>query len=145
MKSNRRTAALGAVAGLALLAIACGKDKTTPTTPTQTPVAPTTSEHYRSTIGIGGSGFYSFSVSQYGTVNVTLNTVSGVDDPAVPIGLSVGGPLGFGCNAATAVTTSAGSDPQLTTVFVVGVYCVRVYDVGNLTGPATFDVTIAYP
>src|SRR5258706_15828149 len=104
MKYSRKTAALSAVAGLALLATACGKDNATSTTPTPTPADPTVSEHYVRTIGVGGSAFYSFSVSKYGTVNITLNVVSGADDPAVQVGLGLGTPSGFGCSATTAVT-----------------------------------------
>ena len=145
MKFFGKTAALGAAAGLALLAIACGKDNPTSTTPTQTPAAPTITERYIATINVGGSGFYSFSVSQYGTVNVTLNVVSGADDPTVQLGLGLGQPSGFGCNTPTTITAAAGTDPQVTGAYAIGVYCARVYDVGNLTGPATFDVTIAHP
>jgi hypothetical protein len=145
MRFSRKPAALCAAAGLALLATACGNKSNSPTTPTKTPAAPTTSERYVATIGVGGSTFYSFPVSQYGTVNVTLTAVSGFDDSSVAIGLGLGVPSGFGCPASTTATASAGSSPQLTNVFEAGVYCVRVYDTGNLNGPLTFDVTIAHP
>ena len=145
MKSRRKTAALGAAAGLALLVTACGNKSNTPTTPSRTPAAPTTTERYVATMGVGGSSFYSFSVSQYGTVNVTLTAVSGFDDPSVAIGLGLGVPTGFGCSPTTTATASAGSTPQITNVYEIGVYCVRVYDLGNLNGPLTFDVTIAHP
>jgi hypothetical protein len=39
----------------------------------------------------------------------------------------------------------AGSTPQLTVTEQPGSYCVSVYDVGNLTGNATFTVTVAHP
>lgn len=145
MKAFAKTAALGAAVGIALLAIACGNDSTTSTTPTPTPAAPTATEHYVGTIGVGGSGFYSFTVSQYGTVNVTLTSVSGIDDPAVTLGLGLSVPSGFGCANGSTVTTTSGSDPQLTGTYEAGIYCARVYDVGNLTGSATFDVSIAHP
>jgi hypothetical protein len=146
MNSSRKTAALCAAAGLALLVTACGNDSNTTTTPTQTPAAPTTSERYVATIAVGGSGFFSFLVSQYGTVNVTLNAVSGLDDPSVGLGLSLGVPSGFGCSATSTVTASAGvATPQLTGTYPIGVYCVRIADAGNLTAPMTFDLTIAHP
>ena len=144
MKPRGKTAALCAAAGLALLTTACGKNNS-PTTPTRTPASPTASERYVATMGVGASSFYSFSVAQYGTVNVTLTAVSGFDDPSVAIGLGLGVPSGFGCTASTNVTASAGSTPQITNVYEVGVYCLRVYDAGNLNGPLTFDVTIAHP
>jgi hypothetical protein len=145
MKSSGKRAALCAAAGLALLVSACGNNSNSPTTPTRTPAAPTKTERYVATMGVGSSSFYSFSVSQYGTVNVTLTAVSGFDDPSVGIGLGLGVPSGFGCTPSTTVTASAGSTPQITNVFEIGVYCLRVYDVGNLNGPLTFDVTIAHP
>ncbi len=55
MKFSRKTAALCAAAGLALLATACGNNSNSPTTPTRTPAAPTVSERYVSTMGVGGS------------------------------------------------------------------------------------------
>jgi hypothetical protein len=144
MKSSGKTVALCAAAGLALFTTACGKNNS-PTTPTRTPASPTTSERYVSTMGVGGSAFYSFSVSQYGTVNLTLTAVSGADDSSVAIGLGLGVPSGFGCSATTTATASAGTTPQVTNTYEAGVYCLRVYDVGNLTGPLTFDVTVAHP
>jgi len=145
MKSIGKTAARCAAAGLALLLTACGNKSNSPTTPTRSPAAPTASERYVATIGVGGSTFYSFSVAQYGTVNVTLTAVSGFDDPTVAIGLGLGVPAAFGCTASTTATASAGSAPQVTNVYEIGVYCLRVYDVGNLNGPLTFDATIAHP
>ena len=132
--------------GFLALSAACGDNSTSssPTTPTQTPANPTITERYVGTLPVGGSGFYSFSVSQYGTVNVTLNSLS-VDDASVTVGMGLGSPVGFGCNTATTVTTGPGSAAQLTGPYQVGVYCVRVYDVGTLTGPTTFDVSIAHP
>ena len=145
MKFVGKSAALGAAAGLTLLVAACGSSNNSPTTPSRTPAAPTASERYVATMAVGGSGFYAFSVGQYGTVNVTLTAVSGFDDPTVSIGLGLGVPSGFGCTASTTATASAGSTPQITNVYEAGVYCLRVYDVGNLNGPLTFDVTIDHP
>ena len=145
MRPVVRISALAAVLAFVGLTIACGKNNNSTTTPTKTPAAPTSSERYVATMGIGSSSFYSFAVAQYGTVNVTLTAVSGFDDPSVAIGLGLGVPAGFGCTASTTATASAGSSPQLTTTYEAGVYCLRVYDVGNLNGPLTFDVTIAHP
>ena len=144
MRPRRKTVALCAAAGLALFVTACGKSNS-PSTPTRTPAAASKSERYVATMGVGGSSFYSFAVNDYGTVNVTLTAVSGVDDPSVAIGLGLGVPSGFGCAPSSATTTAAGSTPQITNTYEVGVYCLRVYDVGNLTGPLTFDVTVAHP
>ena len=138
-----RITALCAIVGLVFLVSACGDDDT-PTSPTPTPAAPTTTEHYIGTLGVGASGFYSFSVSQYGTVNVTLSLTPVVDDPAVMVALGLGTPSRFDCSA-NAITTAAGPTPQISGAYNPGIYCVRLADAGNLTGPARFDIAIAHP
>jgi ABC-type glycerol-3-phosphate transport system substrate-binding protein len=140
-----------AVFGLALIAAACSNDTTTPsstssTTTTTTPVTtPTASETFASTLAIGGAAFYSFNIAENGTVNVTLNSVGGTGVPAtVQLGLGIGTPAGVDCSTTSTVTAGAGTAPQLTGTFGPGLFCVRVYDVGNLAAPATFRVTIAH-
>jgi len=59
---------------------ACSKNdnaSSVSTAPTPTPVAPATNDEFDATVPVGGSAFYSFSVSQYGTVNITLTSVGG--------------------------------------------------------------------
>jgi hypothetical protein len=138
-----------AMFGLLLLASACSKDSTTPTTPTTpatTPVTtPTTSENFTSTVTVGGAAFYSFNIDANGTVNVTLNSVSGTGVPAtVQLGIGIGTPAGVDCTVTTSVTAAAGTAAQLTGTFGPGLFCVRIYDVGNLFGPAAFRATIAH-
>lgn len=144
MTFSGKTAARCAAAALALCAVACGDKNASSTSPTVTPAAPTVTERYVGTLSVGGSGFYSFSVPQYGTVNATLTSVTGASESAV-LGLGLGVPSGFGCSTRTTTSTGPGADAQVTDTYDPGIYCVRVYDVGNLTGSATFDVTIAHP
>ena len=139
-----------AVCGLALLAAACSHDTATPSTPsstsTTTPVTtPTTSETFAATVDPGGAAFYSFNIAANGTVNVTLNGVGGTGVPStVQLGLGIGTPAGVDCSTTSTVTAGAGPGPQLTGTFGPGLFCVRVYDVGNLAGTAAFRVTIAH-
>jgi hypothetical protein len=138
---------------LASLAIAACGSKETPTSPTDsttssatTAASPTFSEDFAGTVDADGSNFYSFSVTQYGTVNVTLTSVGGTYVPAgLQLGLGLGTPSGTDCSTTQTITTRSGSSPQLTGTYQAGVYCVRVYDVGNVFGAANFAVTIAYP
>jgi ABC-type glycerol-3-phosphate transport system substrate-binding protein len=143
-----------AALGLTLLAAACSHDTTTPSstssttssTTTTTPVTtPTTSEPFASTLAVGGAAVYSFNIAANGTVNVTLNAVGGTGVPAtVQLGLGIGTPAGVDCSTTSTVTAAAGASPQLTGTFGPGLFCVRVYDVGNLPAPAAFRVTIAH-
>ena len=136
------------VLGLALSAAACSNSSTTApstTTTTTTPAAPTMTETFRGTLTVGGTSFYSFSVGQYGTVNVTLNSVTGpFIPPTVFVSLALGTPSGAVCSGTT-TQAQAGSSPQITGSYNPGVFCVAIADLGNLFGPAAFTITIAHP
>lgn len=142
------------VCGLALTAASCGEPAlTSPTSPTTTSTttttvaaAPTFSETFVGTVPVGGSSFYSFTVTVYGTVNVTLSSVQGPFVPAtVMLGLGLGTPNAEDCRTTSSVTTASSAAVHVTQVLNPGIYCVRVHDVGNLFGPASVNVTIAYP
>lgn len=137
---------------LALPLSACG-DSDTPTSPTDTTtttptaVEPTTSESFTGRIGVNGAAFYSFEVTQYGTVNLTLQNVGGVTGvpESVWVGLGIGVPDGTDCSTTTSTNTQAGGGPHVSSVLAAGTYCARIYDVGNLAAPTPFDVLIAHP
>ena len=72
-------------------------------------------------------------------------TGSGVPS-TVQLGLGIGQPSGIDCAATTTVTAgTTAAAPQTTGTFGPGAFCVRVYDVGNLFAPASFNITIAHP
>jgi len=144
---KRRLKVLVAAAlGAASFAAACSNSNPAPT-PTPTPASPTVTESFVGTLPVGGNKFYSFKIAQYGTVQVSLVSVSGAGVPTtVTLGLGVGTPAGTSCSTTTTINaTTTDTLPQLTTTLDVGVYCAAIYDPGNLTGPASFSVTIAHP
>jgi hypothetical protein len=104
------------------------------------------SEQFTAVVAVGGSRFYSFTTSTYGTINATLDSVSGDFVPAtVMVNLGIGQPSGTDCLTTTSLNTASGSSVQVTGAFEAGVYCVKVTDIGNLYGPAAATVTVAYP
>ena len=115
--------------------------------PASTPLAPPSiTETWSGTLAVGGSRFYSFSVGLNGTVNVTLTSlVENGQDSTTQVGLALGYPAGTGCTANTSVTNAPGADPQITNTYLPGVYCVKIADAGNLSGPAVFNLVIAHP
>ena len=134
---------------IALLASACDKTET-PTsstdTTTTTVASPTITEEFVGTVPVGGTRFYSFTVVENGTVNVTLTSVGGTGVPStVWMGLGIGTPSGEDCPTTSTVNGPSGSTPQVTGTFVPGIYCAAVVDIGNLAAPATFAATIAHP
>jgi hypothetical protein len=145
-----RAAACSIVAAL-LLAPGCSDDGTTPTSPTSTTTTTTIAEAsntelFEDTVGVGGSAFYSFTVQQQGTVNLTLTSVSGVFVPAtVMMGIGLGVPGGTDCATTTTTNTASGSTPQVTGTYDAGIYCAKIWDLGNLYAPARFSLAIAHP
>jgi hypothetical protein len=139
------------VLAIAIWCAACGNDS--PTTPsststdtTQTAASPTTTEEFNSTVPVGGSKFYSFTTTTYGTIQITLASVGGSFVPStVMLGVGLGQPSGTDCVTTATVNTAAGTSPQVTGAYAAGVYCAKVTDIGNLFAPASFTATIAYP
>lgn len=85
-------------------------------------------------------------VTQYGTVNISLTSVTGQFVPStVTIGLGLGTRAAETCSTTSPISTQAGASPQLTGTYNPGVYCVVVRDVGNLFSAARFSITVAYP
>jgi hypothetical protein len=121
------------VFGLVLLCTACGSS-TSPSPITVT---------FASTLAVRGTASQSFTVTTAGTVSITLATLAS----AVEVGLGLGNPRadGSGCLLFMSLNTVAGATAQITSSAQPGPYCVEIYDVGNLTGPTVFSVTIAHP
>lgn len=131
-----------------LLAASCSKNDTSPSTTssTVTVAPPSVTETWQNTLAVGGSRFYSFPVSLNGTVNVTLAKLTeGGQDSEAAVGLALGFPAGTGCTANTSVTATVGTDPQVTNTYAPGIYCVKISDAGNLSGPAEFRILVAHP
>jgi len=144
---------VGLLALVALGVSACADKSSTPTSPTTTTTtttttvaSPTTTELFSGRVNVGGTAFYAFSVVENGTVNVNLADVGGSNVPStVWLGLGIGTPSGEDCATSTTTNTAAGTATQLTGTYAPGVYCVRVWDIGNLVAVAAFNVTIAHP
>jgi len=139
-----------ALAAALLTVSACNKDDspTAPTTTDTTPVvaSPIYFEDFTGTLPVSGEAFYSFTVTQYGTINVTLAGVGGTYVPStVMVSLGIGTPTAETCATTTAITTASGAGPQLTGSYQPGVYCAKIVDIGNLFAPAQFTISIAYP
>jgi hypothetical protein len=131
---------------LAMTAAGCGSDSpTSPTTPAATVAPATLSQTYSGMLPIGGARFYSFTVVQNGTVNLTLTSLGQAIPADVGVELSLGKPAGTGCTPTTSVTVTVESPaPHITGTFTPGVYCARVVDTGNLPSAASFVVAIEH-
>jgi hypothetical protein len=145
------------IVALALAAVmasaGCGDDDsptapstTTPTTPTTT-AEPSISEEFTGSLPVGGVRYYSFDVTTFGTVNITLDRVGGVagGTATIWVGVGVGVPEATDCSTTTSISAQASGGPHISTTLAAGTYCARIYDIGNLAAAAPFAVTIAHP
>jgi hypothetical protein len=109
------------------------------------PEDPTTAT-FESTVAAGGSTSRSFSASQAGVVRLTLERTGPPDNTVV--GLGVGIVRGNNtCGLSRQLTVAPGSSPQLEVAIDAGLYCVRVFDVGNIVPDTTlpFVLRIDHP
>jgi hypothetical protein len=130
----------------ALVSAGCG-DSSQSTTAPSTTTPSTATELFVGALAPMGSGFYSFTVSQAGTVGITLVSVtsgSRVPVPAAVVGLGFGVPSGTGCGTTTSLNTTAALSAQITNSSAAGIYCVEIHDLGNLTDAVTFVIRIVH-
>ncbi len=138
---RRLTGSVVLVLSLALAGAGCDpKTTTTPTTPT-VPTAPTT-ESFTGTITVNGAVTFSF-ISLAGYVTATIKTLT--PDTDLKIGLALGTWNGVTCQVVLA-NDAAGQAISVTgAVASASALCVRIYDVGTLTQPNSFEITVVHP
>lgn len=127
---------------LPCLMAACSDSPTAPddTAADTATVSPTV---FEGTIGQNESKFYSFTVSQSGSVTAyvaSLTLVGHREALAVPVRIGVGRPQGEGCAVTESMETSPALVTQLTTTLGTGIYCMNVSDMGALPGEAVFVI-----
>jgi hypothetical protein len=131
------------IALLAISLIAAGCGTTTTTSPTPTQDTATLLGEFSSQLIPGGSASREFDVTTAGAIAVTLKSTT----PAgTMIGLGVGIPRSNGsCALSAAIDTTAGATAQLSMAAAAGPHCARVYDLGTLTAPLRFTISISRP
>jgi hypothetical protein len=123
-----------------LCAPACG-DNTIPVTPTTPGV--TTTETFADTLTINGARTHQFTTTSRGPVTARLTSVG--PDSTTIIGVSLGTWNGIACQIWLAKDETMQGVELLGQVTAVGNLCLRVYDVGRLTAPATYSVDVTHP
>ena len=120
----------------------------TPNNPATAPTVVSVSTFvFTGTLTVGGQKFYSFTVSNGGTIQAMLASLT-ADNTAVPtarVQFAIGTPAGTGCRATTAITTAPALVPQLSLNLSEGIYCVSVTDTGTLTRDMNFAIRVMHP
>jgi hypothetical protein len=78
-----------------------------------------------------------------GQFTATLTAV--LPDPAIAVGLSLGTWNGNSCAVVIDKSSAVQGDLVIGTVTGIGELCVRIYDVGLLVEPITYDITVVHP
>jgi hypothetical protein len=126
---------------LALLcAAACEQGSTMTELPRPT-TPPTKVVPFSGTLQPQGRDTHTFTVAQEGYVEVTLLGLGAAAGTAV--GLGIGTPGVAECVVIRSVTTVAGTAAQIVGTGLPGTLCVTIFDVGNLTAPAIYSITVA--
>jgi hypothetical protein len=126
---------------LALSAAACDSDN--PITPITPSLPNTVTDTFGGTLNQNGGESYPFSTSSSGGVTATLSTLA--PDSALEVGLSLGTWNGSACYIVIAKDKATQSSSVLGQATSSGSLCVRIYDVGNVTDPITFEIQVVHP
>jgi hypothetical protein len=125
---------------LALGASACGSDVvTTPTTPTPT----TVTETFSGTLTQNGGVTHGFTAATAGTITASVTTIS--PDSTVVIGFSLGTLSANACQISLANDRATQGTVVVGTLGAAGILCVRIYDVGNLVQPESYEIQVIHP
>ena len=148
-RANNRTRrwrlSLAAAIGLLCIVVlesGCGLFSSDTTSPSD---ATKVTETFSGTLAAQVSSVFVFSVTLSGPIAVTLTSMS--PTTTVPVGLGIGiSTVGATTCTATSSTPTAiaGSSPQITIDGQSGAYCVDIHNVGNVTTPSTFTITIVH-
>ena len=124
---------------LAAAAAACSEGTTTTPTPITPPVLTDT---YSGTLNTNGAASYTFTTSQSGDVQATLTALA--PNSALLVGLSLGTWNGTSCQIVLANDKATQFSRIVGTASSAGSFCVRIYDVGNVIDPATYEIQVAH-
>jgi len=131
---NRATVIL-----LTALAAACGDDTPTTSPTTSTPTAIT--ETFEGTLTVNCATTYPFVVVQAGLASAVLTTL--LPDGAT-VGVSLGTWNGQSCQVILANDSATQNASVVGEARSAGNFCVRIHDVGKLTTPADYLLTVTH-
>jgi hypothetical protein len=143
LRSIRRPVlACAAVAALTAAACDSGDTPTNPSDPGTTPS--TVTETFSGSVTVNGSLSFTFITGGSGAVTATLTAVT--PDEASVLGLSLGVWTGSTCQVVVANDNASKGVPVSGNVSQGNAtLCARVADVGKLTAPAGFEITVVHP
>ena len=126
----------------ALSTWACDDDRT-PTTPTDPSAPAIVTETFVDTLNPNGGRSHSFSTEASGIVTATLISIA--PDSTTRVGLAIGTWNGLACKIEIANDNAAQGITVTGSASALGSFCVRIYDIGQLTGNITYEIRLTHP
>jgi hypothetical protein len=131
---------LAAIVAAALAAAACGNNSTTTPTPiTPDPVTDT----FNGTVTVNGASNFPFSVSSAGLITVTLTSLAG-DGTVVGLSLGTWTAATSSCSAIISNDTAVQGSILTGQATSIGNLCARVFDVGRISEPQDYQLTVVH-
>ena len=90
-----------------------------------------------------GAATSNFTATTGGTVTATLTTVA--PDATIAVGLSLGTWTGSACQVVIANDNALQGAIMTGTVTSAASLCVRIYDIGKVTAPVNYTITVVRP
>lgn len=137
---SARPLAVAAALSLAVSAAGCGNSQLqTPTTTTPT----TFTEVFSGTITPNGASSHPFISQGSGTAQATLTAMA--PDATTTVGFLMGTWSGTACQLVIANDKAMLGSTITGIVGGAGQLCVRIYDVGTVSSPQTYELTVVHP
>jgi hypothetical protein len=130
------------LAPLLLGTLACGDDETTPTTDPTPARQQITEPPFEGTLTVNGARTHPFTATGSGEIRVTLTALS--PDSTARVGVSLGIFNATQCQIVIANDSATQGAIVLGNAGAAGNFCVRVHDVGQLTAPTDYSVTVVH-
>ena len=125
----------------ALLLASCDQGGTT-TEMTRPTTAPASLSSFNGTLKLLATDTYVFTVAHDGYVEITLVGLAAPTGTEVELGVGTPSTIGT-CAPDHTVVTGAGPTAQIVGTGLAGRLCVSIKDVGKLTDPALYTITVA--
>jgi len=128
-------------------AAACNNSSDSSTTPTS-PTIPLTSQTFTGTIAVGGaSSNTNFVVAQNGEVDITITSMGPPSNIIMGIAIGIPSTTDTSCVAPVSATDPhvQASTTPLVGSLTAGTYCVRLYDLGFMSAPVNYTISVAHP
>jgi hypothetical protein len=141
---RRSISVLLLLATLATAAAGCNEDDpTVPTTPTNPTTPLTFTETFTGALNMNGAASFPFTAKTGGTVTATLTTIA--PDATIAVGLYLGTWTGSVCQVLFPNDNALQGASVSATATSAASLCVRIYDVGKVTTPLNFTITVVRP